>query len=82
MLIWIALLSFGLVVGALFSNFTEGRGLNLGMSLVVGIVGSVGGGVIGSMIIDKEIGPYLPLVLLSACAGSLILLIAVYLIKK
>lgn len=82
MYIFIAFLVFGAFIGGLFSNFTEGRGLNLIGSVIVGIIGAFASGILAGMTIDSEIGWYPIAVMLSSCVGALVLLIAVHLIKK
>jgi uncharacterized membrane protein YeaQ/YmgE (transglycosylase-associated protein family) len=82
MLIFFAFLIFGAVIGALFGNFTEGRGLNLGGNVIVGIIGAFASGLVAGATIDSEIGWYPIAVMLTSCVGALILLIVFYLIKK
>ena len=82
MFIFLAFLLFGAVIGGLFSNFTEGRGLNLTGSVIVGTIGAFASGILAGLAIDSEIGWYPIAVMLSSCVGALILLIVVYLIKK
>lgn len=73
---------FGVVVGWLVSNFTEGRGLNLGMSILVGIIGSFAGGLLGSSLLNPEL-PWSPVALMfTPVVGAIILLVIVNLIKK
>lgn len=82
MFIFIIFLIFGAVIGGFFSNFTEGRGLNLGGSVLVGIIGAFATGILASVAIDREIPWYPIAVMLSSCIGALVLLVVIYLIKK
>lgn len=82
MLSLITFLVLGTVIGGFFSNFTEGRGLNLGGSVIVGVIGSFVAGILASVIIDREIGGYSTFVILSSCAGAVLLLIFVQLVRK
>ena len=82
MLIFVAFLVFGVVIGGLFSNFTEGRGLNVGASVIVGVIGSFGFGILAGILIDKEVGWYPIATIFSACIGAVLSLIVVNIIKK
>ena len=82
MLIFIGFLIFGAVIGGLFSNFTDGRGLNTGGSVLVGIVGAFASGILAGIALDSEVGWYPIAVMGLSCVGALVLLTVVYFVKK
>ncbi len=84
-MIWlITLLAVGIVSGWLVSSLTEGRGLGLMGSLIVGVIGSFVGGFLFSLVGVRLVGegPVYIVSLLAAMVGAVLLLILVGLLKK
>lgn len=81
---FIILIVIGLVTGWLVASFTEGRGLGLAWNVVVGIIGSLLGGVLFGMVGERLVGPG-PVFLASMLAGAVgavVLVLLVRLVKK
>ncbi len=84
-MIWlITLLAVGIISGWLASSLTEGRGLGLMGSLIVGVIGSFVGGFLFSLVGVRLVGegPVYIVSLLAAIVGAVLLLILVGLLKK
>ena len=81
---FIILIVIGLVTGWLVASFTEGSGPGLAWSVVVGVIGSLLGGLLFGMVGERLVGPG-PVFLASMLAGALgavVLVLLVRLIKK
>lgn len=83
-MIFILMVVIGGVVGWLFSTFTEGRGLGVGGSTAVGIVGGLVSGLLFGMVGERIVGPGPVLIasLLASAIGALVLLLIVRLVRK